>query len=364
MAGLFGQKIRDFSQSQKGKDYFTALSRGENFGSAMGSANELMKQRGMLETAQSRQTAMDDLTKRYKEAQMAEMSRPATQTKEQAFNAAYQAEKDPARQKAMYDYHYGLTGRPQGMKTFDIGGVPHIVNPYTNMAMPITMGGQTPPGTAQQPPATPPQTVTPSMVAENVGDIEKAKAAAKLGGLTLTPAEKSVDSSFSSEYVDWKVKGGSGDADKQILQLQEVIQTLGSGQDVTGPVTGNVPDWMQNVINPEAINTRDLVEEVVQRNLRLILGAQFTENEGKRLIARAYNPKLDEKSNIPRVQRLLDQMVMAKQSKDSASDYYEQNGTLKGWQGKLYNSGDFINMDFDGETPNGGDNVVNWDELP
>ena len=89
------------------------------------------------------------------------------------------------------------------------------------------------------------------------------------------------------------------------------------------------------------------VEEVVQRNLRLVLGAQFTEKEGERLISRAFDPSLSEKENKKRVDRLLNQIEKAANAKQKAAEYFEKHGTLKGFKGTLMTMQDFSNLKFD-----------------
>jgi hypothetical protein len=86
-------------------------------------------------------------------------------------------------------------------------------------------------------------------------------------------------------------------------------------------------------VNPEQVDTQNMIEEVVQRNLRVVLGAQFTEREGERLIARAYNPQLGEAENAVRVQRLVNAMRNTLNSQMKAADYYEKNNSLAGWKG-------------------------------
>jgi hypothetical protein len=104
---------------------------------------------------------------------------------------------------------------------------------------------------------------------------------------------------------------------------------------LTGPIRGQLPESVRSITNPKAVATRNAVEEVVQRNLRVVLGAQFTEKEGERLIARAYNSLLAPEENARRVDRLIQQIESAAKSKIDAARYYEQNGTLLGWRGKL-----------------------------
>jgi len=154
-------------------------------------------------------------------------------------------------------------------------------------------------------------------------------------------AGKAVDEAFAKDYVAF-TQGGAQDATKQLSQLQDVIKTLGTkGTNVTGPVVGRTPDVILSATNPKAIATRERVEEVVQRSLRTILGAQFTEKEGERLIARAYNPTQLESENKIRVQRLFTQLEQALKSKMDAAAYFEKNGTLQGWKGKMPSMADF-----------------------
>lgn len=163
----------------------------------------------------------------------------------------------------------------------------------------------------------------------------------------LTPGQKAMDQSFAKEYVDWQATGGFADVEKQIDQLREIQDLLDPAKKknrrkpITGARVGMTPNAILPISNPLALAARDTVEEVVQRNLRLILGAQFTEREGQRLIARAYNPALSEEENHKRVSRLIKQIEAAAKAKDSAARYFEEHGTLRGWNGKLPSLSDF-----------------------
>ena len=87
--------------------------------------------------------------------------------------------------------------------------------------------------------------------------------------------------------------------------------------------------------NPEAVDAQELVEEVVQRNLRIVLGAQFTEKEGERLIQRAYNRKLPASMNAARVRRLSQLLEGRAQQMQSLNEHVQQNRTAAGWNGTL-----------------------------
>ena len=68
--------------------------------------------------------------------------------------------------------------------------------------------------------------------------------------------------------------------------------------------------------------------------MRLVLGAQFTEREGSRLIERAYNPRLSQKENIVRLERLKKQILDSYNQKKNMIDYFNEKGTFKGYEGK------------------------------
>lgn len=163
-----------------------------------------------------------------------------------------------------------------------------------------------------------------------------------IGGEQLTPGQKKIDEAFADTYLSW-VGGGAADSMKQIDQLSETIDILGDGGNITGAI-GLVPESIQPFVNPDGTIARENVEEVVQRSLREILGAQFTEKEGERLIARAYNPRLPPAENKKRVSRLLKQIKGMAEAKQAMVDYFDENGTLRGYKGKRPSLGDLEDL--------------------
>jgi len=160
------------------------------------------------------------------------------------------------------------------------------------------------------------------------------------GGKDLSPGEKKRDEKAAEDIYQWE-SGGGQDMTAQIAQLKPVIADLEAGKPVTGVSVAVQPDLLLAMTNPRALQNREVVEEVVQRNLRVILGAQFTEKEGERLISRAFNPKLPPQENAKRIRKLFLQMETAAQQKQAMADYFNQNGTLKGYQGKMPTVADF-----------------------
>lgn len=178
--------------------------------------------------------------------------------------------------------------------------------------------------------------------------------------MPATPGQKKADEKFGVDFVDFAT-GGYADVVKQLDQLREASKALKSGAQISGPIMGNAPDAVLAVTNPQAVATKEAIQEVAQRNLRLVLGAQFTEKEGERLIARVFNPRLSEAENAKRVDRLIKQIGNAAQAKLDAAQYFQQYGSLTGWKGRLPRLSDFdpdfwkkdggATGSFDGGTP-------------
>lgn len=157
----------------------------------------------------------------------------------------------------------------------------------------------------------------------------------------LSVGQSALDKQFAKDYVAW-ITRGKNDAEKSLVQIQGALERLISGEQLTGPILGATPDLIKRATVPEVIDVRDQVEEIVQRSLRLILGAQFTQREGERLIARAYNENLDEKVNAKRVTLLRNLIKNNAEAMQEAADYFAENGTLEGYKGKQF---DFKTVD-------------------
>jgi hypothetical protein len=148
-------------------------------------------------------------------------------------------------------------------------------------------------------------------------------------GMSLTPGETSFDQTFAKSLVEFN----EPDVRKGMEQLRGAINSLENSDTLSGPFVSLLPNFFGDRVNPDAAQTREAIEEVVQRNLRLVLGAQFTEREGERLISRAYNPRLEEEQNIERVQRLFKSIEDAMNAKLRQKAYFQRYGTLKGHTG-------------------------------
>ena len=155
-----------------------------------------------------------------------------------------------------------------------------------------------------------------------------------------TPFWEALDKAYGPEYLEWT--GGMGaDTWGNLVKVQEVLDALKSGEQLTGAIIGSMPDFINKFLNPDVTQAREAVESVVQRNLKAILGAQFTEKEGERLISRAYNPKLPPEMNAQRLGILVEQMKQAVKAKNAQAEWVREHGTLMGWTGDLPTWNDF-----------------------
>lgn len=204
-------------------------------------------------------------------------------------------------------------------------------NPWINLGGSMALPNPSLPGTMA---AQVPKTVPPEQTPEVKGAQAAATTAAKekTERAIETPAQKAVDTAYAKDYADFTAGGGFADAQKNVAELRGAVAELRKGG-VTGPIIGNTPKQILQLTNPRAVDVRERIEQTVQRSLRPILGAQFTEKEGERLISRAFNPALDDKTNADRVERLLGALENALTAKQAAAAYFEANGTLKGFKG-------------------------------
>jgi hypothetical protein len=154
-----------------------------------------------------------------------------------------------------------------------------------------------------------------------------------------TSGQKKADEAFGTALGKLLESGALADARRNrgqitgvVAQLQAIVDGK-SDENLSGLGVGLLSEARpaMSVVNSAALQALETVEEVVQRNLRIILGAQFTEKEGNRLIARAYNPYLSEQQNLVRLRRLDESMKGQLDRKLAAIDHFTEKGTLRGF---------------------------------
>lgn len=120
---------------------------------------------------------------------------------------------------------------------------------------------------------------------QEVGNVERRRGAAKI---------------FTEEYT----KGGAATIRTNLARLKDAHSALSRGKIKTGEgltkwIGGS--DFALDIINPEVAATRDKIRSAIVSTLRPILGAQFAEAEGKRILALSFNTRLKSDENAARV---------------------------------------------------------------
>jgi hypothetical protein len=121
---------------------------------------------------------------------------------------------------------------------------------------------------------------------------------------------------------------------------------LGKGANVSGPQYAFIPEGLMPVVAPGSTAFKDEISDIVFQSLRSTLGAQFTQREAERLINATFNQDLEEKYNLPRLQRLLAKTKSIYNSKQSEMDFYTDTGTLKGYVGETSSFDDVLDSIF------------------
>jgi hypothetical protein len=154
-------------------------------------------------------------------------------------------------------------------------------------------------------------------------DVNKAIAIETAKDKLKTGAE---DRKSDRESATDKVQAGLS-----VQQLNQIADSLEKTDTATGPILGLLPKVLRDVITPQGASLQDSAERIVQGGLRATLGGQFTQAEGDRFLARAYNPRLDEKQNAANMRVIAREIAAMQLDKKNALSYFEKNGTLEGF---------------------------------
>ncbi len=176
--------------------------------------------------------------------------------------------------------------------------------------------------------------------------IDDKKRAGGAGGMPeLTKGEEKRDEEFGKNYETTAVDYNRNQV--QIAQLDETIRILETTPSASGNIVlENAPAFLKPYLNPDGTIAREKTYEVVQGTLRQVLGAQFTEKEGEMIMARAFNPNLPVEENVKRVKALAEMLKSNSQQNISKLNYFDQNGTLKGFRGNYLSADDISNNVF------------------
>jgi hypothetical protein len=141
--------------------------------------------------------------------------------------------------------------------------------------------------------------------------------------------QKKLDQEMAKEYQEWS-SGGQKTAQSEIGKLKGVLGDLQSGKIKTGGITGMFPDQMTT---KGILGARSDVQSSVMGSLRQLLGAQFTEKEGERVIKNTWNEADSSENNVKRLTRLVADLENKAVDKSQKANYFQEKGsTLKGYE--------------------------------
>lgn len=170
--------------------------------------------------------------------------------------------------------------------------------------------------------------------------IQAAQIAAGARGEKPPAGIVAVDRKFGQEYADY-VTGGAASTQQALDELHGAAKALETTQ-ASGPILGALPQWLRKRVAGPGFKIQQDIERNVQSSLRQVLGAQYTQIEGENLLARTFDPSLKEDANLQRLNSLIGRLERAKVEKDRAVNYFRNNGTMAGYEGKTsWSAADF-----------------------
>jgi len=186
---------------------------------------------------------------------------------------------------------------------------------------------------------------------EEAGRAAKLEEMARNGGLWLTPGQKKRDELFSATSIDYLINGGRISSRRNMYELDGIIRQLKKNPKLTGIVEAVLPDVARN---QQSLKIQGDVERIITMDLRATLGAQFTADEAKQFIARSFNMLLPGNVNAGRLQRMRAAITQSQELYMDAIKYFRSNNSsLQGFEGKIFDKGDFEKAVFKAEDYDG-----------
>lgn len=156
----------------------------------------------------------------------------------------------------------------------------------------------------------------------------------------LTPGQQEEDKNFAQSWQSYNNEGGDKRLQNGIDTINDAISKLQKGEITTGGggtrafINPNgEPIFGSQFINPNAIVTRNLISGSILPQAKALFGARVTNFDANQLInSQGMDLMADTDTNIQKLERLRDATVAAQKELNESGNYFDQNGTLTGYQ--------------------------------
>lgn len=151
-------------------------------------------------------------------------------------------------------------------------------------------------------------------------------------------AGETLDRTFSKDYEQYIAMGGKN----ALMQKLEILKNARDKLAKINPpprAAGAFGESGIDLFAPEYAEIMADVRGAIQETLKQTLGTAFTEGEGERTLARSFNPRQTKEANLRNIDREIQNLVGRAKAKQAAVDYFEKNGTLRGFQSGSGDSG-------------------------
>ena len=159
----------------------------------------------------------------------------------------------------------------------------------------------------------------------------------------MTPGQQDRDKDFADIYTAFKNTGGQQNAASQIQTIQSVIDGLTNGSIKTGRTSDRFafdsegdPSIVGRSIDPQLLVANSDVMRAVLPSAKAIFGPRVTQKEvALNVQSNGLNPYKDPQENIKTLTTLKNNLAAAQTAIAHAGQYFDQNGTLAGYQGPV-----------------------------
>lgn len=188
-----------------------------------------------------------------------------------------------------------------------------------------------------------------------------------LGKMGLIPAgQLEEDKNFSQSWQTYNNEGGDKRLQNSLDTIDQVISSLKKGQIETGGMGSRAltspegtPMMGMQIVNPDAMVARNLISSAILPQAKALFGSRVTNFDAQSLISsQGLDPMADTNTNIQKLQKLRNATLQAQKELNASGKYFQQNGTLSGYQG-LQGQSNSIKV----QGPNGETGTIDPSEL-